>query len=246
MHAYKMPVKLILTCIHGYVSLKLCELSLICFCDKSFFRFFQPRGQNNEVLTLKNYHVQPNSTIYLLVLLYAIPDGFDNVIFDLFWGYPHSGRDYLDASVLLYSGSKFVEVVDYGRTVSQSCSAVQHSGDVMDDAKRLGHHTIKVSIKSIPAHINKLVFTLSAWNSPSISKYPNPSLRFFDAKRPNKQLCDDKMSHAAYSQAIIMCCLTNRGSGWQVFSLKNLSAGNAKNYEPLKSKIVGLIGSGYI
>jgi stress response protein SCP2 len=210
------------------------------------YLFFQPRGQNNEVLKLKDYHVQPNSTVYLLVLLYAIPDGFDRVIFDLFWGYPHSGCDFLDASVLLYSGSKFIEVVDYRHIKSTSCSAVSHSGDVMDHTKRLGHHTINVSIKSIPSNINKLVFTLSAWNSPNISKYPNPSLRFFDAKFPNKQLCDDKMSHAAHSQAIIMCCLTNRGSGWQVFSLKHLSAGNAANYGPLKNSIVNLIGKGYI
>jgi stress response protein SCP2 len=218
---------------------------------------FQPRGKNNEVLKLKDYHVQPNSTIYLLVLLYAIPDELDHVIFDLFWGYPHSGRDYfrgylhsgrdyLDASVLLYSGSQFVEVIDYQNKKSTSCSAVKHSGDVMDDAKRLGHHTINVSIKSMPAHINKLVFTLSAWRSPNISKYPNPSLKFFDAKFPDKQLCSDEMSHAAHSQAIIMCCLTNSGSGWQVFSLKNFSAGNAMNYEPLKKSIVGLIGKGYI
>ena len=199
------------------------------------------RGQNNEILTLNDYHVQPNSTIYLLVLLYAIPDGLDQVIFDLFWGYPHRGPDYLDASVFLYSGSEFIEVVDYCHTISQSCSAVRHSGDVMDDAKRLGHHTINVSIKSIPAHINKLVFTLSAWNSPNISKYPNPSLRFFDAKFPNKQLCDDKMHHAAYSQAIVMCCLTNKGSGWEVFGLKNPSSGNAAKYGPLKKMILSLI-----
>ena len=182
----------------------------------------------------------------MLVLLYAIPDGFDHVIFDLFWGYPHRGRDYLDASVFLYSDSTFIEVVDYRRRASQSCSAVMHSGDKMDDAKRLGHHTINVWIKSIPAHINKLVFTLSAWRSPNISKYPNPSLRFFDAKFPHTQLCDDEMSHAAHSQAIIMCCLTKRGSEWQVFSLKSLSAGNAMNYGPLKNSIVNLVRKGYI
>ena len=190
------------------------------------------------------------------MLLYAIPDRFDHVTFDLFWGYPDRffgflgkdfRRDYLDASVLLYSGSKFIEVVDYNHRASQSCSrAVKHSGDVMDDEKRLGHHTINVSIKSLPAHINKLVFTLSAWNSPTISKYPHPSLRFFDAMFPDIQLCSDEMSGAANSQAIIMCCLTNRGSGWQVFSLKHLSAGNAKDYEPLQNSIVGLIGKGYI
>ncbi len=207
---------------------------------------FQARGQYNEVLKLSDYYVQPNSTIYLLVLLYAIPDGLDRVIFDLFWGYPSRGRDYLDASVFLYSGSKFMEVVDYCHRASKSCSAIKHSGDVMDDAKRLGHHTINVSIKSIPAHINKLVFTLSAYISPNISKYPNPSLKFFDAKFPDKQLCSDEMSHAAYSQAIIMCCLTNRGSGWQVTSLKDPSPGNATNYDPLRKRIVSLIGKSCI
>ena len=153
----------------------------------------------------------------------------------------------MDASVLLYSGSKFIEVVDYRHITSKSClNAVRHSGDVMDDTKRLGHHTINVSIKSLSSHIDKLVFTLSAWNSPNISKYPNPSLRFFDAKFPNKQLCSDAMNHAAYSQAIIMCCLSKKGGQWNVFSLKAPSAGNAKDYNPLKSKIVNLIQQGRV
>ena len=195
---------------------------------------------------IKDYDIQPNSTLYLLVLLYAIPEDFDEVIFDLFWGYPQRGKDYLDASVFLYSGSEFVEFVDYNNRTGKLCSAVTHSGDKMDNKKRLGHHTINVSIKSIPVYINKLVFTLSAWNSPNISKYPNPSLKFFDAKFPDRQLCSDEMSDAAHSQAIIMCCLTKRGGGWQVFSLKHLSAGNAMNYTPLKKKIVNLIEKGHI
>ena len=212
---------------------------------------FQPRGENNEVFKLKDYNVQPNSTIYLLVLLYAIPDGFDHVIFDLVWGYPTFDVDFLDASVLLYSHSEFIEVVDWKNKTSRSCSAVKHSGDDMKNDKRLGHQTIDVWIKSIPAYINKLVFTLSAWKSRNIFEYPNRCLRFFDAKNRDKQLCDDKMSddkksHATDFQAVIMCCLTNKGSGWEVFSLQNPSHGNAKNYEPLKNSIVGLIGKGYI
>ncbi|XP_028413849.1 uncharacterized protein LOC114536695 [Dendronephthya gigantea] len=207
---------------------------------------FQESGPNNEVLTLKDYHVQPNSRIYLLVLLYAIPDRFNQVIFNLLWEYPESGRDYLDASVLLYSGTNFVDVIDFSNRESKSCPGVQHSGDVVDDDEQSGHHTIHVSIKSIPSHINKLIFTLSSWHSSNISKYPSLSLRFFDAKFPDKQLCDDKMSHVAYSQAIIMCCLINRGGGWKVFSLKRPSAGNVLNYRQIKSTSMALIEKGYI
>ena len=174
------------------------------------------------------------------MLLYEIPEDYDNVIFDLFWGYPQSGKDFLDASVLLFRGTDVVEVVDFHHKESR-CSAVTHSGDVVDDAKKRGHQTIKVSIKSIPSRINRLVFTLSAWNSPSISKYTNPSLNFYDARCPDKQLCDDRMDQVADSQAIIMCCLTHRNSKWRVVSLKHPSRGNAMDYEPLKNTIVSLI-----
>ena len=190
---------------------------------------------------MADYGVEPNSVLHLIVMLYAIPTGLDNIVFDLFWTYPQSGCDYLDASVLLYSGNKFIEVVDYRRTESIVCNSVRHSGDVMDHKKRLGHHTIWVNFKTMVPQVNKLFFTLSAWESPNISKYPNPSLKCFDPKEPHKQLCSDKMDHAAYSQAIIMCAACKLDGCWKIFSVRTLSAGNAKNYGPLRSKISNLI-----
>ncbi|XP_068701782.1 uncharacterized protein [Montipora foliosa] len=192
--------------------------------------------------TLQDYAVKPFSTLHLIVVLYEINDeALDHVIFDLFWGYPTSGCDFLDASVLIYNGQSFQGLVDYRQG---AYSGVSHSGDVMDNAKRLGHHTISVKLKSLPAAVNKLFFTLSAWNSPNISKYKKPSLRFFDARKPNQQLCSDEMQHAAYSQAIIMCCLSKINGSWKVFSLRTLSAGNAKNYSSLQMKITDLITQG--
>ena len=172
------------------------------------------------------------------MVLYEINESLDHAIFDLFWGYPESGCDYLDASVLIYSGQSFQGLVDYSH---RTYNGVSHSGDIMDAAKRLGHHTINVKLKSLPAAVDKLFFTLSAWNSPNISKFKSPSLRFFDAKAPNKQLCSDQMDHAAYSQAIIMCSLSKINGQWKVFSLRTLSAGNAMNYSPLQQKISGII-----
>lgn len=191
--------------------------------------------------TLQDYAVQPFSTLHLIVVLYEINHSLDNAVFDLFWGYPSSGRDYLDASVLIYSGSFPQGIVDFRQ---RAFSGISHSGDMMDEANRLGHHTIRVQLKSLPSNINKLFFTLSAWSSPNISKYPNPSLRFFDAKEPNKQLCSDQMGHAAYSQAVIMCSLSKIDGVWKVFSLRTLSAGNANNYSLLQQTIGGIIAQG--
>ena len=190
---------------------------------------------------MQDYGVQPFSTLYLIVVLYEISESLDHVIFDLFWGYPSSGVDYLDASALIYSGSYFQGLVDWSNLYF---SGVTHSGDVLDDSKEIGHHTIKVTLKSLPSSVDKLFFTLSAFCSPNISKYKNPSLRFFDAKEPNKQLCSDRMDHAAYSQAIIMCSLCKINHTWKVFSLRTLSAGNAKDYSPLKQTISGIIAQG--
>jgi len=211
------------------------ELSVILF-----FTSFQTH-LGSKLATLQDYAVQPFSTLHLIVVLYEISESLDHTIFDLFWGYPSSGCDYLDASVLIYSGIFFQGVVDFE---DLDFSGVSHSGDVMNDAKRLGHHTINVKLKSLPATIDKLFFTLSAWDSPNISKFKNPSLRFFDAKEPSKQLCSDQMQNAAFSQAIIMCSLSKINGSWKVFSLRTPSAGNAMDYSPLQQKIAGIISQG--
>lgn len=197
-------------------------------------------------MTLADHSVQPNSTIRLLVRLYEVPDELDHVIFQLSWGFPSAGRDYLDATVFLYRGVKFVEVVDYQHCTSRFGS-ITHSGDILNLSRGIGHHKINVSIKSLQHDIDTLVFTLSSWRSPNISKFKNPSLRFFDENFPEQQLCSDEMEHAASSQAIIMCCLSkSKDSCWKVYSLKTLSSGNAKNYKPLQQKIASLIQQGFV
>ena len=197
-------------------------------------------------MTLADHNVQPNSTIRLLVRLYEVPDELDHVIFQLSWGFPSTGKDYLDATVFLYRGTNFIEVVDYQHRTSGFGSII-HSGDKLDELRGIGRHKINVSIKSLQHDIDTLVFTLSSWESPNISKFKNPSLQFYDKNFPKQQLCSDEMGHAASSQAIIMCCLSkSKDNRWKVYSLKTLSSGNAKNYDPMQQKIASLIQQGFV
>ena len=195
-------------------------------------------------MTLNEYNIQPNDTVHLVVLLYAIPDTFDHVIFDLFWGYPNKRRDYLDASCLLFDGQQHYNTIDYCHGLMHN-ESVTHSGDVMNDVQRIGHHTIHVYLKQLPSNVTHLFFTLSAWNSPTIARYPNPSLKFFEASDQNKDLCKTTFTHARNSQAVVMCSLSRSSAGWQIFESGKLSAGNARNYDPLKTTIRGLISEGY-
>ena len=175
-----------------------------------------------------------------MVLLYAVPSGLNKVVFDLYWGYPAGGRDYLDASALMFSGQSYLEVVDY-RHNGLAGSAIHHSGDLMNDTNRLGHHIINVELKRIPTNVTSIFFTLSAWNSPTISHFKTPSLKFYEESNPGKMLCEDKIQKAGHRQAIVMCSLSRRGGQWFVDSNGALSNGNAKQYSPLIATIQGLI-----
>lgn len=207
------------------------------------FILFQIFNSSWTPLTLSENKIPPFATLYLVILLYEIPEGFDHVVFDLYWGYPSSGRDYLDASCLLYHGLKCVKLADYQNRRAQG---IFHSGDVMDDENRIGHHTIHVYLKQIPREITHLFFTLSAYFSPNISKYPNPSLKFYEASDMKKDLCNTTFTQAKNSEAVIMCSLSKNSQGiWQIFESGKLSAGNAMDYEPLKSTISNLISCGF-
>ncbi|WAR10219.1 hypothetical protein MAR_035295 [Mya arenaria] len=202
---------------------------------------YQSNGAHSK---LSDFAVKPNSTIQLVVLLFAIPDNFNHVVFDLFWGYPSSGPDYLDATCLTFQGTYFLRYCDYRNRAY--ISALSHSGDVMDDRNRQGHHTIQVKLKEIPPNISHLFFTLSAYNSPNISRYPNPSLRFYEAANPSKNLCKTTFHHAGASQAVVMCSMSrNATGGWEIFKSGKLSSGNAKNYAPLTTTIRSLITQGF-
>lgn len=192
---------------------------------------------------LTDFGVKPNSTVCLIIILFSVPENFNHVVFDLYWGYPLNGRDYLDASCLMFNSTEFVSLCDYSKR--NPMQAVKHSGDVMDDFRRIGHHTINVSLKSLPSSITHLFFTLSAWASPNISRYPNPSLKFYEASNPTKDLCKTTFSHAGFCQAVVMCSVSRGSHGrWEIFESGKLSSGNARNYDPIKSTIRSLISQG--
>ncbi|XP_067672832.1 uncharacterized protein [Haliotis asinina] len=201
-------------------------------------------GDGQKPMKLSDYNIQPSSTVYLVVLMFAIPEGFDHVVFDLYWGFPVSGVDYLDASCLLYNGTQFLHLCDY-RHLSCVTGAVKHSGDILDRIKNQGHHVINVYLKKIPSNVTHLFFTLSAWNSPNISKYPNPSLKFYEADKPHTDLCKTSFTHANHSEAVIMCSVSRSGGQWAIYESGKLSTGNARHYDPIKGSIQTLISQGY-
>ena len=225
--------------------LLICQyLCLFCkHCLHLFsFLFWQEHTDAKASATLGHYEVLPKTTIHVRRLLYSAPKDLDKVVFDLYWGYPKRGPDFLDASVLIFEGIKFVAVLDWCHLTVPP--AMRHSGDLMNSFTRTGHHLINIDLHKIPSSITHLFFTLSAWNSPTVSMYPNPSLRFYKESDPGKMLCEDTIKKLNYSQAIVMAWMSRQGGNWCVFSAGKASAGNANNYSCLVATIQGIISNG--
>ncbi|VDI21381.1 Hypothetical predicted protein [Mytilus galloprovincialis] len=193
---------------------------------------------DNRLKTLAEYGVKPNTTICMVRLLYSISEDLNHVVFDLSWSFP----DYLDASCLMFSQTTFYQVCDYANKNPHQCIA--HSGDIMDNYHKMGHHKIDVSLHKIPPEVTHLFFTLSAWRRPNLAKYKDPSLQFYEASRPVESLCKTSFSHANESQAVIMCSVSRANSKWTIYELGKLTPGNAKRYDPIKETIRDLIKSG--
>ncbi|RUP51298.1 hypothetical protein BC936DRAFT_148834, partial [Jimgerdemannia flammicorona] len=97
-----------------------------------------------------------------------------------------------------------------------------HGADYLD-----GHHEIIADLANLPQDVQHLYFVLSAWKSPTIGHFPNPSFQMFDKEKPTKQLCQYCIEKAANSQAVILCCVSRTRQGWEVKVDGRLSAGNA-------------------
>jgi stress response protein SCP2 len=116
----------------------------------------------------------------------------------------------------------------------------------MDYTNGVGHHRVDIALNAVPSHIDKIVFTLSAWRSSSASAYRFRKLRFYDVDSPDQELCSDDIDDISHYESIIMCNLSRKGGKWEVIQIKCGASGCTKRFAPLQEKIENLIHRGSI
>ncbi|XP_031575048.1 uncharacterized protein LOC116308710 [Actinia tenebrosa] len=202
--------------------------------------------ESHSYKTMGDYGVQANGRVQLVKILQTLSPSIQCVIFDFSWGFPSSGRDYLDTSALLYSDSDFIEYVDFRTRSRHGRGAVSHSGCISDGDPNRGRHRMQIVLNALPPQINKVFFTLSSWRASSIAAYECPRLQFYDVSRPERQLCTEEFDRAITSRAVIMCSVCRVNGKWKVFSLGVPSRGNimVENYRYLKATIERIIQEG--
>ncbi|CAG8447106.1 15141_t:CDS:2 [Dentiscutata erythropus] len=198
-------------------------------------------------MRLVEYGVREGSHIQLIVVLYSITKDVSiaNLSFNLHWGFPVTGQDFLDGTCLIYAGRELWKTYDYAHQFYPSIPYIRHSGDIIDNANRRGNHIITIKLDQLPPEITKLYFILSAWECPNIGHFRDPSFLLFDEDSPEKeQLCDYAIQTAATSQAVIMCYVSRSiDDTWEVIPVGRLSNGNAQDYTPVEISIRELEGN---
>jgi len=180
---------------------------------------------------MQSFGIVDNSNMQLIRVLFNFSGTeIKHAIFALQWNYPVAKKDYLDASALLVSNNGKDSVIDYDHKYLEG---IVHSGDVMNDTKRIGNHKIEVALDKIPSNFYSIYFTLSAYTSATLSAYPNPTVTLYDKNAPSVELCSYSVSSAGSSQAVIMCNLTRIRDFWIVEEKGIESNGNAIDYSPL-------------
>ncbi|KAK3606152.1 hypothetical protein CHS0354_010785 [Potamilus streckersoni] len=199
--------------------------------------------------TLSNFSVAKNSTIYILVPLYRVSEDLNHVVFDLSWGFPETHPDFLDASCFVFQQSEFTQLIDWNHPTDDFYlkGAVKHTQEITTSGGSTGHQKIDVHLKRLPSSITHIFFTLSSWKSPNLSAFSNPSLKFFDAREIDRDLCETTIMHALNSPAVIMCSIVRTGKEWLIleYGPEALVDGNAKQYNPIRQKIEELIKESY-
>jgi stress response protein SCP2 len=191
-----------------------------------------------------DHHIPDGASLQAVVVVCDVADAIKHLVFDLRWIYPTTGKDYLDGSCLLYAGNKMVAMFDYNHR--SGIAGVTHSGDAPDSDGRGCAHRIDVYTELLQADVDRLVFVLSAWNSPTIELFRSPAVNIYDSS-PDKQLVNYNITRAGKSQAVIMCCLKKNPDGsWTVLGVEKFCSGNAKNYSPVQEAIATCFQSGFL
>jgi len=85
-----------------------------------------------------------------MVLLYSISKelSINELTFDLYWGYPSSGVDFLDGTCILYTGTEsncqLWRIFDFKNRKFNDLPHMSHSGDILDSVNKKGKEKKKI------------------------------------------------------------------------------------------------------
>ncbi|KAF0525875.1 tellurium resistance protein terz-like [Gigaspora margarita] len=192
--------------------------------------------------SIVSYGIHAGCQIQLVVILDSITKevSIDNLVFDLHWGFPITGCDFLDGTCLIYAGKSLWRKYDYRSTSYPDINYIRHSGDIMDSTNQRGHHRFTINLNQLPKEVSTLYFVLSTYDYPNIGNFVNPSFQLYFENSPQEHLNNYSIQTTANAQAVIMSYVARSFERWEVIEAGILSDGNVNNYGPIERRILDL------
>jgi len=209
------------------------------------------RGYHRDGMDFNRVHASGTSKILRKGESYLAAATLSAVDVEEHWSWADGEVKYLDATCLVYDNKHtYAGLLDYqnrslpevtGQTVKYG--ALIHSGDQLDYLKQSGFHQIHVQLDTLPAMVQYLYITVSAWMDARLRDIRQPSVRLLDSTR--QELCRYDVENAEGGKtAILMCVLhrrpqrsTSEVSRWALEAIGDIGDGAADRYGPIRGMI---------
>jgi tellurium resistance protein TerZ len=141
----------------------------------------------------------------------------------LFGGLKSQSID-LDASCLLFDGSKSLVDEVWFRQLRSKDGAVVHTGDNLTGAGEGDDESIIVDLSALPARVATLIFVVNSFTGQNFSQIENAYCRLVDASN-EAELARYDLSGSGTHTAQIMAKVTRDGSGWSMTAIGQIATG---------------------
>jgi tellurium resistance protein TerZ len=142
----------------------------------------------------------------------------------------------LDASAVLFAGTKPVDVIFFQHLVSDDGS-VRHTGDNLVGGAGQGgdDESILVDLQRVPVHIDQIVFTVNSFTGQTFQEVQNAFCRLVDETN-GQELARYTLDGGGQYTAQIMAKVHRAGAGWQMTAVG--SPANGRTFQDLMPSIL--------
>lgn len=124
----------------------------------------------------------------------------------------------LDASAVLFSGTKAADVV-YFRKLTSDDGSVTHTGDnLTGGAGQQDNEAIVVDLSRVPEEIDQIVFTVNSFSGQTFAEVDNAFCRLID-EASGKELARYTLAGGGTYTGQIMAKVWRKDGGWQLTAL---------------------------
>jgi tellurium resistance protein TerZ len=130
----------------------------------------------------------------------------------------------LDASCLLFDGSRNLADAVWFRQLRSKDGSVLHTGDNLTGEGEGDDEVINVDLPSVPENVAQLVFTVNSFTGQDFSQIANAFCRLVD-ETTGQELARYDLTGAGRHNAQIMAKVTRDGAGWAMTAIGATATG---------------------